>query len=279
MKTLYVSDLDGTLLRSDAKTSDYTNGVINALTSRGMLFSYATARSRHTSAVVTRGLDARIPIITYNGAVILQSGTYEIIAKNAFLPEEKEEILGALLRHGVYPIVYSFLSEAEKTSFLPEKCNRATLEFLSGRKGDPRENPVENEGELGAGDVFYFTCIDRHETLEPLYHRFKEKYRCYFQKDIYSGEQWLEIVPKKVSKANAILQLKAHLGVERVVAFGDGKNDIEMFEMADECYAVENAVEELKAIATGVIGGNDSDGVARWLCDRFDRAGDSRDEG
>ena len=44
MKTLYVSDLDGTLLRSDAKTSAYTNQVIHQLTSDGILFSYATAR-------------------------------------------------------------------------------------------------------------------------------------------------------------------------------------------------------------------------------------------
>lgn len=49
------------------------------------------------------------------------------------------------------------------------------------------------------------------------------------------------------------------------MVFGDGKNDMDMFEIADECYAVENAVPELKAMATAVIGGNDSDGVARWL--------------
>ena len=42
MKTLYVSDLDGTLLRSDETTSEYTNSVINNLTDRGMIFSYAT---------------------------------------------------------------------------------------------------------------------------------------------------------------------------------------------------------------------------------------------
>ena len=45
MKTLYVSDLDGTLLRSDEKTSDYTNSVIHRMTANGMLFSYAIARS------------------------------------------------------------------------------------------------------------------------------------------------------------------------------------------------------------------------------------------
>ena len=90
MKTLYVSDLDGTLLRSDAKTSAYTNQVINQLTSDGLLFSYATARSYLTATKAIRGLNAKIPIITYNGAVILQNDTFDIIAKNAFCQNEKE---------------------------------------------------------------------------------------------------------------------------------------------------------------------------------------------
>ena len=49
------------------------------------------------------------------------------------------------------------------------------------------------------------------------------------------------------------------------MVFGDGTNDIDMFQMADECYAVENAADELKKIATGIIGKNDDDAVARWL--------------
>lgn len=75
----------------------------------------------------------------------------------------------------------------------------------------------------------------------------------------------MEIVPKTVSKANAIRQLKDFLGIDYIVAFGDGRNDIEMFEIADESYAVENAVDELIEIATGIIGSNDADGVAKWL--------------
>lgn len=42
MNTLYVSDLDGTLLRSNQKTSEFTNFTINNLVERGMIFSYAT---------------------------------------------------------------------------------------------------------------------------------------------------------------------------------------------------------------------------------------------
>lgn len=265
MKKLYVSDLDGTLLRNNAKISEYTSKIINDLTSKGILFSYATARSYITATKATEGLNAQIPIITYNGAVILQNDTYEILAKNTFSQVEKEELLKALLDNKINPIVYAYIGGKEKFSFDLSKSNDATKEFLLTRKGDVRENPVESTQDLGLGEVFYYTCIDSYEKLEPLYTRFKDKYHCIFQKDIYSGEQWLEIIPKSVSKANAIKQLKEYLGVDYVVAFGDGKNDIEMFELADESYAVENAVDEVKAIATGIIESNDSDGVARWL--------------
>lgn len=269
-KILYISDLDGTLLRSNAKTSAYTNQVINELTDKGMIFSYATARSYITATKCTEGLHAKIPIITYNGAVILQNGTYEIIRKNTFEEQEKQRVLARLLERGIYPIVYSYIEGQEKFSYLEAKSNRLVLEFVETRN-DRRRTVVEKEQELARGDVLYFACIDTYDTLEPVYQEMKEKYRCFFQRDFYSGEQWLEIVPKCVSKANAILQLKELLDLDYVIAFGDAVNDMEMFRLADEAYAVENAVEELKALATGVIGNNDSDGVARWLAEHFKR--------
>lgn len=267
-KILYISDLDGTLLRSNAKTSTYTNQVINNLTKNGMVFSYATARSYITATKCTEGLHAKIPLITYNGAVILQNKTYEIISKTTFQEQEKLEILGRLTEKGVCPIIYSYIEDQEKFSFLESRCNQAAMEFLSSRN-DIRKNLVKSLEELAQGDAFYFTCIDAYETLEPLYRTMKDTWQCIFQRDIYSGEQWLEILPKTVSKANAILQLKKLLDIDYVIAFGDGRNDMEMFQLADEAYAVENAVDDLKALATGIIGSNDSDGVAKWLSEHF----------
>ena len=72
-------------------------------------------------------------------------------------------------------------------------------------------------------------------------------------------------MPLTASKSHATQQLKELLGCEKLVVFGDGKNDVDMFELADEAYAVANAVPELKAKATAVIGGNNEDGVAKWL--------------
>ena len=90
MKILYVSDLDGTLLRSDEKTSAFTNDTINELTQKGLHFSYATARSYHTARKATAGLNAQIPLIVYNGAMLLimlpGSGCFAI-----FLMREKSK--------------------------------------------------------------------------------------------------------------------------------------------------------------------------------------------
>lgn len=264
MKTLYVSDLDGTLLRSDETTSEYTNQVINQLTENGMLFSYATARSFVTSKKVTKGLNAKIPLIVYNGAFVVDNKTEEVLLSNYF-GEEVKALLGELLREEIYPIVYSYIEGVEKFSFLPKKCTRGMNSFLKSREGDKRTNPVTESAELFLGNIFYLTCIDEAEKLKPFYEKYKEQYHCVYQKDIYTKEQWLEIMPLRVSKAAAIRQLKEYLHCDRVVAFGDGKNDIDMFEIADECYAVENAVEELKEMATGVIGNHDEDGVVKWL--------------
>lgn len=49
MQTLYVTDIDGTLLTKNQAVSEYSKRVINKLVDRGMLFMYATARSAETA--------------------------------------------------------------------------------------------------------------------------------------------------------------------------------------------------------------------------------------
>jgi len=264
MKTLYVSDLDGTLLTSDVTTSEYTNRTINELVSRGMLFSYATARSYSTASKVAKGLNAKIPLIVYNGAFVIDNVTEEIMISNFFGPDI-QAVLEELIAHSVYPIVYAFVDGVERFSYIRSKCGQGMLEYIDSRAGDRRDHPVEDEAALRAGEIFYITCIGEEAQLEPFYRKYRDQYHCVFQADVYTGEPWLEIMPMEASKSHATKQLKELLGCERLVVFGDGKNDIDMFELADEGYAVKNAMDELKRVATAVIGSNDEDGVARWL--------------
>ena len=267
MKTLYVTDLDGTLLNTRDRISEYSKKIINELIKGGMHFTYATARSLNSASVVAKGLSSQLPVIVYNGAFILDVATREVIASSGFSTEEKQFIKELLHNYQVSPLVYAFIEEIERVSWIPEYENEGIRYYLNNRKGDKRFREVGQTEALYEGEVFYFTCIGERENLLPIYKALKDhpSYNCVFQKELYREEYWCEIMPKKATKANAIKQLKTLFQYDRVIAFGDAVNDIPMFEIADECYAVANAVPELKKIATDIIGSNEEDGVAKWL--------------
>ncbi len=270
MKTLYISDLDGTLLRNNGRVSDFTKSAIESLTDRGMLFLYATSRSEVSSSIALSRLTPSLPVIVYNGAAIVKPGSGEVIFKNNFSKPESDEILDKLISAGVYPVVYSFIDGADKFSFIYDMCTAPERDYINTKTPDDRRlRPVNTVDELRAGDVFYFTCIGRPEILLPLYRHFEHRFRCLYEINRYTGEQWLEIMPKGVSKANAAKTLKKFLSADRIVSFGDGINDRELFEASELRYAVSNACDDLKALATGIIKSNEEDGVAKFLLEHF----------
>ncbi|MBP3702408.1 MAG: HAD family hydrolase [Lachnospiraceae bacterium] len=269
-KTLYITDLDGTLLHNDETVSEQTIQILNRLVKRGMKFSYATARSRVTAGHITRGLCQHFPVVLYNGAFIMDSTSSELVCSHFFNDKENDRIQSKLKELAVSPIVYSFIDEKEQFSFVTEAVTDGMKKFLDTRKSDIRRREVDSEDRLYLGYIFYYTCIDTEEKLAALYEELKSEFQCVLSKDIYSEEWWLEIMPKDATKANAVQEVKKICGCEKVVCFGDGINDRTMFEICDEAYAVGNACEDLKEIATGVIGTNEEDAVAEFLRRRFD---------
>ena len=266
-RTLYVTDLDGTLLNRKDRINPESIEIINRLVGDGMLFTYATARSLVSASVVTRGLTTDIPVIVYNGAFIIKPGTGELLSSVYFSGEEAQFARETLLGHGISPLVYAYVDGVERVSWDTTKENEGIKHYLSRRTVDPRLRPLDGGGGLYDGDVFYYTCIGEKEELMPVYKIFSadKRYRCTLQQELYRTEYWCEIMPVRATKAEAIRTLLKLWDCDWIVSFGDAINDIPMFEISDECYAVANAVPELKNIATGVIGDNDHDGVARWL--------------
>lgn len=266
-RTLYVTDLDGTLLNTHDRINSESIEIINDLVKRGMLFTYATARSLVSASVVTQGLSTDIPVIAYNGAFIVHPSTGEILSSESFTREDMKRVIDVLESLNIYPLVYSYVECEEKVSWIVSEENEGIRRYLDSRKGDKRLRPISTKEELYRGDMFYFTCIGEQEELQPVYDIFSKdaRFRCTIQQELYRPEYWCEIMPSKATKAEAIRKLKLLWNCDKVVSFGDAVNDIPMFEISDECYAVENAVAELKALATGVIDSNNNDGVARWL--------------
>lgn len=270
-KTLFVTDLDGTLLTSGQYVSEKSCDIINELTERGLIFSYATARSLITAKKVTAGLAVKAPVIVNNGVFIVDSLSGEKLVKNIFSEGQAADIFGTLSDFGIEPLVYSIIDGTEKFSYMPQRITRAMRDFLDTRSGDPRHRPLSGEDGMLDGEPFYITCMDEAGSMAEAYEELKKRYYCVYSADIYSGDQWLEILPKSATKANAVLQLKKYCGCEKIVAFGDAVNDIPMFKAANECYAVENAAPELKEIADDIIGNNNKDSVAKFISEYFSK--------
>ncbi len=273
MKTLYVSDLDGTLLNSNTALTDTTIETINALVEEGMEFTFATARSITSASLVTRGLHLRIPLIVYNGVYLLDPDSHDILYSHSFTRQDAQDILNYLLRHDMIPFVYSYIDGRERVSYMEEGMHEGGKYYMESRPYDKRFRKVDTTEQLLEGDVFYFTCIHDGSFLKPMYEYLEETtdYVIVFQQELYREEYWLEVMPRGVSKAQAILELKEKGGYDRVISFGDAINDLPMFQISDECYAVGNAIEELKNTATAVIGDHDADAVAMWLKENYQK--------
>ena len=238
MRTLYLSDLDGTLLRSDLTLSEYTCSVISKAVSMGVPFAFATARSRTTALKVTAGLEVPLPIIAYNGVFIVDTKSGDILSKQTFTPDEAREIYGCMVSFGLSPIVYRLVNGREKFSYYPGRVSRQTMDFIESRGEDPRKDPLSHGDDILSGEPFYFNCIAEEPALRGAYRQLKDRFE---------------------------VKLRDMLGCGRIAAFGDSVNDIPLFETADERYAVANADERLKRLADEVIASNDSDGVAKKL--------------
>ena len=265
--TLYVTDLDGTLLRSDATLSPYTVSTINRLTEQGLAFTYATARSIESARPIAGELNLRLPAITRNGAVLADNATGKHLEKALFTEEEVallKEMLPELPRCG---FVSCFLGEEMFKAYVPGNLVPGMVQYADFYRDDPKMKPVKTLEEMFFGQPGYVTLIDDREKAALIYEKVRQYsgWECIFQKDTYWDEYWVEVCPRNCTKAKAILKMKEQYGFRKVVAFGDSVNDMPMFRAADEAYAVSNALEALKEIATGVIGGNNEDAVARFL--------------
>ena len=62
MRTLYVTDLDGTLMRDDKTISNESVAILNRLFSQGIFLTYATARSLSSASEITKSIAQKLRI-------------------------------------------------------------------------------------------------------------------------------------------------------------------------------------------------------------------------
>lgn len=263
--TLYVTDLDGTLLRSDTTISEYSKETLNRLIEEGVMFTYATARSYMSASPLVKSLNLCCPAVIFNGVFVVDPKTGDHIIENVYSAECQALAQDFFISGNIAPLVYSNINGRERVSYLKSQFDEV-VNYVNSRKGDKRLRPVNDYTELFEGDIFYFTVIDpKNIPLLDSFFTTDNGFARNVQRDTYDNMIWYEIYDKTASKANAVLQVKELVKADELVCFGDNLNDISMIKAADIGVSVENACEELKKISDFVIESNNNDGVARFI--------------
>ncbi len=111
--------------------------------------------------------------------------------------------------------------------------------------------------------VHTLVYIGGQEQIDDL-----EKEFPYMKFPVFSGKMGADIVEQEVSKAQGLLKLCQHYGIdmEQTAAFGDSMNDYEIIREAGIGVAMGNALEALKAAADYVTDDIDRDGVWKACC-------------
>jgi 5-amino-6-(5-phospho-D-ribitylamino)uracil phosphatase len=270
MKTLYISDLDGTLLNENVELSDYTINTLNTLIKNGVHFTIATARTAASVVKIMEPVSIQIPIILMNGVLIydIPSKKYLKIERltkdtifsitsvlkdnhlNGFMYEVKDDVLATY---------YQSLNTKALKDFHDERVNKYQKKFIQ----------VSDFNLVDPTHIIYFALMDTKEKLESAYNQLSKisDISLAFYKDIYTEDDvwFLEIFSVNATKYNAAMYLKSYYNYEKVIGFGDNLNDLPLFKACDETYAVKNAKEEVKKQATSIINSNLDNGVASWL--------------
>ena len=111
IKTLYVSDMDGTLLNADSKVSPKSSHIISSLTRNGAMITVATARTPATVVPLLSGADISIPAIVMTGAAMWDWKTNRYISPKFIDTDAVSSVCGILSSHGMTPFVYTLEGE------------------------------------------------------------------------------------------------------------------------------------------------------------------------
>lgn len=268
-RTLYLSDLDGTLLNEQAELSETSAALLNEAATLGAHIAIATARTAATAVRLMQGVRLAAPSILMNGVVIQDLERGRIVNLEPLGAVGARRLLALLRGTGTQGLLYTMEADGLNTYY--EEPLRAPLRaFCEERRRKYRKRFTEVSAleDAPLGEAIYATLLGSKEELAPATQALEQDraFTVAHYRDIYAADLWYtEVFSARASKYHAARFLRAYGGYERVVGFGDNLNDLPLLEACDTFYAVGNAHDTVRMRAHGVIGRNTDDAVARWI--------------
>lgn len=271
--TLFVTDLDGTLLQSDGTISSYSKDMLNQLIQDGALITAATGRSGATAAPLFEGVSLSLPLITLNGSALFDI-KHQTFEQCQWIPYSiSQEILNVFRNHHANCLTYTIKNQKIQI-YYDDFYHDAEREFYKKRKDLPLKTYLQADLPV-CQETIYFSSIQPNNTAKKIK---EELLACSFSSqvniiqydDVYhTGYSFLELYAKNASKRNAVLSLAKQIHAKQIIVFGDNQNDLSMMKAANRCFAVSNAADSVKKAADEIIGDHNQDAVVKKIADIF----------
>ena len=277
--TLFVTDLDGTLLTPDVTLSAHTREILRTLLEAGLPLTVATARTSFSVMPILEGLPFRLPLILQNGAVLHDPVTNTIADAAVIGRDAFRSVLRLYDEMGFNGFVFCVPEHTLTCCYTALTTPHMERYYAERRvKYDKPFCQVQSLTELSDRHPVYLSLNAPKQRLDPMYAALQavEGISLAYYRDVYEPEIWyLEISAPEASKYHGIQKLRAMTCAKHVTGFGDNHNDFPLFAACDTKIAVGNAAEELKQRADCVIGCNTEDAVAEYLLCAWKQKGEA----
>ncbi len=257
---LLVLDVDGTLLNSNKELSKPTLATLLKVQQMGIRIVLASGRSTFGLQELIDKLELKNNggyILAYNGGQVIDVKEDKVLFEKRIDPKMIPYLEKKARKNG-FDIFTYYKDQLITTN--PENKHIQDEAKLNGMQLVAVENLSE------AVNFSPCKCVlvsDDEKALVGLKDHWRKRLAGVL--DVYRSEPFfLEVVPEFIDKGNTlgVLVEKLSIGVDEVIAIGDGRRDFSMLQLAGLGIAMGNAQKSVQACADYVTETNDNDGVA-----------------
>jgi Cof subfamily protein (haloacid dehalogenase superfamily) len=260
---LIALDLDGTLLKDDKTISLKTHGIIKKAREQGHIVMIATGRPYRSSEMYYRELDLDTPIVNFNGAFMHhpRKPDWGFYHEPLDIKVAKEIVEACRSFH-----FHNIIAEVIDDVYFHYHDEKLLDIFNFG-------NPKITTGDLANYLNDSPTSLLIHTEEDQL--KIIREHLSAVHAEVIDHRSWaapwhvVEIIKIGLSKAVGLKKASDYYSIpaNRIIAFGDEDNDLEMLEYAGHGIAMGNGIDSVKNIANDVTLSNEEDGVAQYLAD------------
>lgn len=260
---LIALDLDGTLLTDDKKISVRNKNTIRQAINDGHIVVIATGRPHRASIDYYHELGLDTPMVNFNGALIHHP------------TDDKWDVLHNPMpirtAHGIIETCYdmnvhNILAEVKDNVYL-DQYDEKILDIFQSTNQDPPFEIGSLKNKL-TEDPTSLLIHPKEEHITKLRSHLDD-YHAELIEHRKWGAPWniIEIVKKGLNKAVGLEKIAHyyHIPKDRIIAFGDEDNDLEMIDFAGIGVAMGNGIDELKTLANQITETNEDDGIGVFL--------------